>query len=90
MRQETIDAAAAGLGSKATYGGAAVSGLGWFLSNEFFGLMGVLVAIIGLYVNIHFKRKANERAEREHELRVARLKRGLDGATDLGKLEADE
>ena len=90
MRQEAIDAAAAGIGSKAMYGGAAASWLGWFLSNEFFGLVGVLVAVIGLYVNIHFKHKANERAEREHKLRMTRLKRGLGGETDLGKLDSDE
>ncbi len=90
MKSEAIDITIAAAGSKTTYVGAGMTGLGWFLSNEFFGLVGVLVGIIGLSVNIYFKRHANRRAEIEHEARMARLRRGQHTDTGLGGLEMDE
>ena len=50
MKNETIDATMAAIGTKATYTGAGVSGLGWFLSNEFFGLAGVIIGTVGLLI----------------------------------------
>lgn len=90
MRNEAIDITIAAAGSKTTYVGAGVTGLGWFLSNEFFGLVGVLIGIIGLSVNIYFKHHANRRAKLEHEARMARLLRGQHSDTDIGSLEMDE
>ena len=51
MKSETVDAidvTMAAVGTKATYTGAGVTGLGWFLSNEFFGLAGILIGLAGL------------------------------------------
>lgn len=90
MKSEAIDITIAAAGSKTTYVGAGVTGLGWFLSNEFFGLVGVLIGIIGLTVNIYFKHHANRRAKIEHEARMARLLRGQHTDTGLGGLEMDE
>ena len=45
MKAETLDITIAAVGSKTTYVGAGVTSLGWFLSNEFFGLVGVLIGI---------------------------------------------
>ena len=78
MKNETIDATMAAIGTKATYTGAGVSGLGWFLSNEFFGLAGVIIGTVGLLITWYYKREANKRhaeddrrREAEHQRREA-------------------
>ena len=93
MKSETvdaIDATMAAVGTKATYTGVGVSGLGWFLSNEFFGLAGILIGAAGLLITWYYKHKANKRHEREHELRMLLLRSGHRPDTDLGELGADE
>ena len=93
MKSETvdaIDATMAAVGTKTTYTGVGVSGLGWFLSNEFFGLAGILIGAAGLLITWHYKHKANKRHEREHELRMLLLRRGHCPDTDLGELGVDE
>ena len=93
MKSETVDAidvTMAAVGTKATYTGIGVSGLGWFLSNEFFGLIGAAVAVAGLAITWYYKHKANKRHEREHELRMLLLRRGRRPDTDLGELGVDE
>lgn len=90
MKSEAVDITIAAVGSKTTYIGAGVTGLGWFLSNEFFGLVGLLIGVIGLSVNIYFKLHANRRSKIEHELRVERLRKRRSADTDIGDLELDE
>ena len=67
-------AAAASAASKATYGGSAVTIGGWFLSNEFAVLFGLIVGAIGLWLQWHFRSKEYRLKEdylrREHELRL--------------------
>lgn len=103
MKSEALDLTIAAVGSKTTYVGAGVSGLGWFLSNQFFGLMGVLIAMAGLWMNWYFKRKADQRldVEAEHRRQEREMRMDLMRATgvphfppssdsDLGRLEIDE
>ena len=93
MKNETIDAidaTMAAIGTKATYTGAGVSGLGWFLFNEFFGLAGVIIGTVGLLITWFYKHKADARHTREHDLRVDMLRRGRRPDTGLGELGADE
>lgn len=93
MKSETVDAidvTMAAVGTKATYTGVGVSGLGWFLSNEFFGLAGILIGTAGLLITWYYKHKADVRHTREHDLRVDMLRRGRRPDTDLGELGADE
>ena len=74
MKSETVDAidvAMAAAGTKATYAGATVSGLGWFLSNEFFGLAGILIGLAGLLITAYFKHKADKRHAMEEKRREA-------------------
>lgn len=52
--------------------------------------IGLLIALAGYLTNAHYKRKANKRHAAEHELRMARLRRGMDSDTDLGTLGAEE
>jgi ABC-type transport system involved in cytochrome bd biosynthesis fused ATPase/permease subunit len=67
-------AAAASAASKATYGGSAVTIGGWFLSNEFAVLFGIVIGAIGLWFQWHFKHREyklkEEYLKREHELRL--------------------
>lgn len=73
MKQETFDATLAAAGSKTAYTGAGVSGAGFFLSSEFFGLTGVLIGVIGLLVNLVFKLREDRRRQREHDARMQAL-----------------
>ena len=76
MKQETIDTTLAAFGSKTAYTGAGVSGAGFFLSNEFFGLAGVCIGLVGLVVNVAFKLRQDRRQQREHEARLAQMEAG--------------
>lgn len=75
MKHETLDAAIAASASKATYTGAGMSITGWLLSNEAAVLFGLILGIAGLLVNIHFKRREDQRQEREHQARMAELRK---------------
>lgn len=77
MKLETLETMAAS-GSKATVAGASLSGYGWIVSNEFFGLMGVLIALAGLAMNLYYKRKADARIERETLLRMQERQMRMD------------
>lgn len=70
----TIEAALAAAGQKATVTGASITGVGWVFTNEFLGLAGLLVAVFGLLVNIYFKRKEDQRQEREHVAAMAAIR----------------
>jgi len=84
-----IEGASAVLGAKLNYAGAGVTAAaGWMLSNEFFGLAGLAVALAGLLVQTYYRRRANQRLEREHRLRMQLLQRGQSVAD--APSEADE
>jgi hypothetical protein len=68
MRTETVELAAS-VGNKTTMAGAGMTGLGWFTSNEFFGLIGAVVALAGLGITWYYKRESNRRQAEESELR---------------------
>lgn len=89
MKNETIDQLGAA-GSKAIVAGTGMTSWGWLTSNEFFGLVGAGVAIFGLCLTWYYKRQSNQRQAVEHELRVARLRRGMNSGTDWGELGEDE
>lgn len=90
MKNETIEALGA-TGSKTIVTGAGLTSFGWITSNEFLGLVGAIVAVAGLVITWYYKREANRRHAREHELRMARLRRGMDAPdTDLAEQGVDE
>lgn len=70
MQTGAIDAAIATTGSKATYAGGTMAVGSWFLSNEFFGLIGVCVGVFGLLTNLYFRRKQDRREQNEYEARM--------------------
>lgn len=77
-----IEAALAGVGSKATYTGAGMTIGGWVLSSEFAVLFGMVIGVLGLMVNWYYKHKLTmaeirlreEHAAREREEHAARMK----------------
>lgn len=89
MKIETIEGLAKA-GNGTTLAGAAMGGVGAFLASNLIGIAGVIVALLGVAVNLHYRRKANKRHELEHQLRMARLRKGMDSDTDLGTLGADD
>ncbi|MGV3679933.1 MAG: holin [Acidovorax sp.] len=89
MKDQTVEQLGAA-GSKTIVTGVGLTSFSWITSNEFLGLVGAAVAIAGLIITWWYKRKANARQEVEHQLRVARLRKGMDSDTDLGTLGADD
>lgn len=77
MNVETVDSTLAAVGSKVTYTGAGLTGLGWFASSEFMGLAGLAIGVVGMVINWYYKAKADRRLDREHALRMERMDRGL-------------
>lgn len=89
MKTETIETIA-NVSSKVTTAGATTSVIGTFLINNMVGIIGLVIALAGYLTNAYYKHKASKRHAAEHELRMARLRRGMDTDTDLGALGADE
>ena len=77
MKEQSMEIASAGLAasaaSKVTYSGAAVSFGGWFLSSQFFGLMGLFIGFAGLAVNWYYRHKEYRLKERESLARLSEL-----------------
>lgn len=63
MKIETLDTISNVAGKVTTISG--FGGAVAFVLNNLIGLIGVLVALVGLLVNIHYKRKADKRREQE-------------------------
>lgn len=62
MKTETIDALG-GIGTKTMIAGGGISAFGAWAASNALGIFGVVVALLGLLVNYHFKRQAGKRAE---------------------------
>lgn len=73
MDSPHIDVSIAAIGSKATYAGAGTTVASWFLSSQFGVLAGIVLGVVGLLVNVYFKRRQDERDQAEHEARMRRL-----------------
>lgn len=71
MKTETIEAISNG-GAKIMVAGGGVSAFSIWLASNILGLVGVFVALIGLWVNIHYKRKADKRHEQAHQILTRR------------------
>jgi hypothetical protein len=75
LSQDAIDAAAAGAvasaASKVTYGSSAAVVGGWYLSNEFAVLVGLLLGVAGFAVNWVYRHREFKLKEREHLWRIS-------------------
>lgn len=70
VEQEAFEAAVAASATKAMYGGAGASIGGLAMSNELLGVLGLLIALAGFAVNFYYRRKQDEREDREHQRRM--------------------
>lgn len=69
--QQTL---AEALSNKATLGGAATGLIGWLASINWIGLVGTMVAVVGLLANIYFQLRRDKREQVESDARIAALK----------------
>lgn len=79
--QHTAEAIVASAASKGMYTGAGITLGGWWTSNEFLGLAGLLIATLGFVTNWYYKHKLTRaeiasmqareaREEAEHKARM--------------------
>lgn len=73
MNRESIEQTVSEISTKVTYTGAGTGALGWLLSSNFIGLVGVGVALAGFLVNWYYKHKQNQREEAEYLKRMDKL-----------------
>lgn len=79
MSQDAIEAAAAGAAasaaSKVSLGASATAVGGWFLSNEFAVLAGLVIGLVGLGVQWYYRHKEYKLREREYHARMSEFQR---------------
>jgi hypothetical protein len=63
MRQEATEATIAAVANKVSVSGGAAAVWGGMTANEIAAFGGLLIAVIGLLVQIYYKRKADKRGE---------------------------
>ena len=69
---QTAEAIVASAASKSMYTGAGLTLGGWWTSNEFLGLAGLLIAMMGFATNWYYKRKLTHAEIRALEAKDAR------------------
>lgn len=85
MKTETFDTLA-NVGDRVTLTGAGLSVVGTFILQNITGLLGVLLALVGLLINVHYKRKASKR----RDLELALNTRATEQAIELQRVEAEQ
>lgn len=71
--QQAIEATLASVGSKATYTGAGVTISGGVMLSEVAVIVGMVIGVLGLIVNWHYRAKEDRRAAAEHTRRMKDL-----------------
>lgn len=66
MQDHAAEAGISAVASKFTYGGGTAALIGGFTANEIAAFGGLLVAVIGLIVQIYYKRKEDRRKTEQH------------------------
>jgi hypothetical protein len=75
--QALTEAGVAALATKASYTTSAATVLAGFTIGEWAALIGIGATLATFAANIYFRVRADRREEREHELRMAEYKAGL-------------
>lgn len=73
MKAEATEATVSAVASKLTYGGGSMAVIGGLTANEIAAFGGLLVAIIGLAVQIYYKRKDDRRRTAQHDKFMASM-----------------
>ena len=66
--QTATETAASAVATKATYTGSVASISGWFLSSEVVAMCGLVLALVGFFVNLVFKVREDRRQAEAHEI----------------------
>lgn len=69
-----VEAAGVASANKLIGGGAIAGAAGWISQINWIGLSGVLVAVIGLFINLYFQHRRDKREELESQERIRALK----------------
>lgn len=81
IHSQTLAQAASSVASdmapRVTTGGASAAALGWVLSNEMLGVIGVLIALAGWLTTFYYRRRDDLRAEELHQAQMRRLEAGM-------------
>lgn len=72
--REWTDAAIAGFANKTSIGAAVVSVFSWVQAQDIGFWLGIVVAVAGLWVNYHFKRRDDRRKQERHEVEMQMLR----------------
>jgi len=70
----TIEVVGTSLANKTTVAGALTGAVGWLAQINWVGLVGVLVAVLGLAANIFFQIRRDRRETAESAARIAAIK----------------
>lgn len=73
MKAEATEATVSALASKITYGGGSIAVFGGFTANEIAAFGGLIIAAIGLAVQIYFKLKDERRKTAQHDKFMASM-----------------
>lgn len=75
LSEHMTDAAMSSVGSKIMVGGVTTTGMGWLSANTVAAVGGLIIAAIGLIVQIVYKVREDRRLAERHALEVERLRR---------------
>lgn len=78
MSDPATETTVAAIANKLTYTGGAAALWGGYTANEIAAFGGLIVAVIGLAVQIFFKVRADRREGEEHRIRMDVLRSGKD------------
>jgi hypothetical protein len=71
MKDQAAEAAIAAVAQKASVGGGSVALIGGLTANDLMAFVGAAVAVLGLAVQIYFKRKDDRRKDEIHRMRLS-------------------
>jgi len=69
-----VEAAAISVSNKTTVGGVATGIVGWLASVNWLGVSGVLIALLGLLINLYFQIRRDRRETAESKERILALR----------------
>lgn len=70
MREETIDAVGSRIGDTVTYAGGGTAIVGGLTLTDWGVIVGMIGVIAGLFIQWYFRKRADDRAERELQARL--------------------
>lgn len=76
MREQAAEATIAAIANKVTYGGGGVALWGAYSASDLAAFGGLLIALVGLCIQIYYKRRADRRDAELHAAQMEDLRRG--------------